>query len=185
MRDIHAVVILHLVAGPAYDLHVVAGLGVEIVRHVADLDAFGRLAFDLINARCAAQRDADVFAGEVEAVAHPLGRGIRGGHRIFRLEHCEQPPLAAAFSFLVHEIRVTAVAGHQVEFIPIVSFTAFGLAHDDAAKDAVILAGKISVHADAEPGWIFKAHVKKCGTNRLRLPVMRRVSSRMPRPAAS
>src|ERR1039458_9549858 len=28
-------------------------------------------------------------------------------------------------------------------------------------------------------------HRKKCGTNRLRFPVIRRVSSRMPRPAAS
>src|ERR1039457_2133830 len=93
--------------------------------------------------------------------------------------------MAASFIVFKNEIGGTAVAGLQIEFVPVISFAAFRFAHDDAANHAVVLAGKISVHSDAQARWILEAHVKKCGTNRLKFPVMRRVSSRMPRPAAS
>ena len=75
------------IASPADDVHGGAGFGVEIAGDIADLDAFGGLAFDVIDAGFFEERDADVGAVEVEGGRRRVWRrrpGRRWGSRVRR-----------------------------------------------------------------------------------------------------
>src|SRR6266567_3098031 len=52
---------------------------------------------------------------------------------------------------------------HEVELVPIISVAVVIHAHHDAANDAIVPAGQITGHANAQSGGIAEAHVKAVG----------------------
>ncbi len=184
-RHVVALVELDFVAGPARDEHALAGVDVEIVRHVTHFHALGCRALEVDDARLIGQCDRAGRAIEADAIADPLRRCLGGRYRAQRHEILEEFPLGAVLTLLEDERGAAAEAVEQVEFIPVIRLAVDLHPEDHAAGDAHAPAVQDAGRPDAQRGGIFRAHRKKCGTNRLRLPVMRRVSSRRPRPAGA
>ena len=89
-----AFVELNLFAAPARDQHAIAGVDVEVIRHVTHFDALRRFTLDVIHARLIDERDRRRSAIERDAVADPFRGGVASSQGLRWSEFAEELPFA-------------------------------------------------------------------------------------------